>query len=307
MILFNDELTESRMASMDKYVCHVISRKDESLIKELSDDFSRPALYVLVNRMTKHAYVGQTDNFSQRISQHIAKKDFWTEFIVFTANDNSLTTTEVKYLEAEAYECAENKHNYDLSENGQKPCKPHATSIQKINIKEFFKNAVKLAKLLGCDIFEFGKAVTSMVVNDQSTILNIDTKKLKVKSDDLSGKCKLSLLGSKPMPKNKFAHAIIKQFIKENPTATLADIKKAFPDSLLGGWNRWPLIQDDIERAENYQDYGELKKRHLLEDEYRLRSADGIEFVVCTEWDKNNILNLLAIADSCGWNYTIIK
>ncbi len=307
MVLFNDELVGSRMATMDKYVCHDIMRQDEPLIKDLLDDLAKPALYILLNKQSSKAYIGQTDDFSHRILQHLSQKPFWNEFVVFTANDNSLTTTEVRYLEAVAYETADDANNYDLSENGQKPNKPYATAIQKINIKEFFRNAVILARLLDCDIFEHSSNTLVQIVSNEQFIPWDDVKKLGVGSKDLEGQCKIALNQNPATTKNKFFFTIVKEYLDQHPQITFAELKQIFPNHLLGGWDRWPILEDNLERARNWKINGEKKKRHLIEDEFVLKSGDGTKFVVCTEWDKNNILNLLAIIIKFGWTYKIEK
>ena len=305
MVLFNDDLKGSRMATLDKYVCHNILRKDDQLIKELSEDLSKPALYILMNKQLSKAYIGQTDDFSQRIAQHLSKKPFWNEFVVFTANDNSLTTTEVRYLEAVAYETAAEANHYDLSENGQVPSKPYATAIQKINIKEFFKNAKTLASLIDCDIFDSSSTPVIQIVSNEQDITNPPIQELGVTAKDLEGKCKLSLNNYPATTKNKFFFTIVKEYLKYWPQTSFVQLKQIFPNSLLGSWNRWPILEDNIEKARNWTEYGDVKKRHLIEDEYVLQSGDGVKFVVCTEWDKSNILNLIAIINKLGWKYKI--
>ena len=44
-----------------------------------------------------------------------------------------------------------------------------------------------------------------------------------------------------------------------------------------------------------------------MSDDPILVSGDGVQFVVCVEWDKNNIINVLGIAQALGWKFEIEK
>ena len=138
-ILYDDVLDGSKIVTIDNCVCQLydIKRDYDSIIKN-GKNLSKPALYILLNRSRRKAYIGETDDFSQRIASHMLKKDFWNEALAFMANDNSLTTTEVRYLESLSYEVANACGIYDLSENTQVPKKPYVQAIQEYKIIEFF-------------------------------------------------------------------------------------------------------------------------------------------------------------------------
>lgn len=38
-----------------------------------------------------------------------------------------------------------------------------------------------------------------------------------------------------------------------------------------------------------------------------IRTKVIFQFVVCVEWDKNNIINVLGIAKALGWKFEIVK
>lgn len=83
--LHNDDLSGSRIVSMDDCMCKLynIKRDDSDFLKDFNEELQKPALYILVNQGNLKAYVGETDDFTKRISQHLAKKDFWDEVLVF--------------------------------------------------------------------------------------------------------------------------------------------------------------------------------------------------------------------------------
>ena len=306
-VLYDDILDGSRIVTMDNCVCQLydIKRDYDAIIKDGREIISKPALYVLLNRNEKKAYIGETDDFSQRIASHMLKKEFWDEALAFMANDNSLTTTEVRYLESLSYEVAKAAGVYDLSENTQVPKRPYVQSIQEYKIKDFFNYVKLLTKFVGCNVFE-------KITNHQqsvcfsSSIRKIIPVDLGITSQDLEGReVKLSLNGV-VFNKGKFGYAVVKEYLKYHPNSTLAEMKEIFHIGLLGSWGRWELLEDDLDYAKSLKELsGQF--RHLVKDEYVLTSGDNIRFVVSNQWDKVNILNLLQIAKNQGWNYEILK
>ena len=89
--LHNDDLNGSRIVSMDDCMCKLynIKREDNNFLKDFNDDLQNPALYILVNKDKRKAYIGETDDFTKRIVQHLSKKDFWDEVMVFLASDGA--------------------------------------------------------------------------------------------------------------------------------------------------------------------------------------------------------------------------
>lgn len=133
---------------------YVIDRADEKFVSEHSDDLSKPALYILANRDSKKLYVGKTGDSLGRLRNHKAK-DFWTEAIVFHSNPgtDTLSTTEVEWLEAKTYDTIKELGYYDLSENKQRPKYPTLKRDQKINCPEYFEMAKNYICAAGFDIF----------------------------------------------------------------------------------------------------------------------------------------------------------
>jgi hypothetical protein len=67
-ILYDDVLEGSKIITMDNCVCQLfdIKRDYDALIRDEKDVLSRPALYILLNRDSRKAYIGQTDDFPVR-------------------------------------------------------------------------------------------------------------------------------------------------------------------------------------------------------------------------------------------------
>lgn len=305
-ILYDDVLDGSRIVTMDNCVCQLydIKRDYDAIIKDSRENLSKPALYVLLNRRKRKAYIGETDDFSQRIASHMLKKEFWDEALAFMANDNSLTTTEVRYLESLSYEIAKSAGTFDLSENTQVPKRPYVQTIQEYKIKDFFNYVKLLTRFVGCDLFEKHSPQSSSVHIVPPPMQKTDSV-LGIKPEDLAGRDKSIKLNGVIYPKSQLGYGVIKEYLKKYPKTTINELKSIFHIGLLGSWGRWNLIEDDMETANSQKDV-DNKYRHLIKDQFVLTSGDGVKFVVCNQWDKVNVLNLLQIAKEQGWVFEII-
>lgn len=153
-ILVPDNTLVSRIISCENQVTElfVIDRADKNFVSEYSNDLNKPALYILVNRDNRQLYVGETDDSIKRLRNHEAK-DFWMEAIVFHSTGDTLSTTEVKWLEAKTYETLKALGYYDLSENKQTPQYPPLKRNQIYTLEPIFEEAKNYICAAGFDIF----------------------------------------------------------------------------------------------------------------------------------------------------------
>lgn len=312
--LHNDDLNGSRIVSMDNCFCKLfeIQRSDIDFLQYFKEDLQKPALYILLNKDEGKAYIGETDAFLTRIQQHMARKEFWVEALAFTASDDSLSKTEVQYLEYLAYDKASRMNVYDLSENTQTPKAPHMSFIQRGKSEEFFKYVQFLAKFVGCDIFEQvmpkRSYTPSSLANEKESRyvykpIKVD---LDITSRDLDGRVKLQFNGITYNTKGIMGYVVVREFLKKHPNTTITQLKEIFHNGLLGRWGAWNLIEDDIEHAKNLKEETSMY-RHLIDEKYILTSGDGIRFVVSNQWEKGNVLNILQIAKNEGCTFSVIK
>ena len=304
--LHNDDLNGSRIVSMDDCMCKLynIKRDDNEFLKDFNEDLQNPALYILTNKNSRKAYIGETDDFTKRIVQHLAKKDFWDEVMVFLASDGSLSKTEVQYLECLAYQKACEMNSYDLTENTQTPKSPHMSVMQKAKADKFFKYVQFLAKFVGSDIFEKRPNVVLKTTLEavQPKVLPVD---IEYTSEDLKGRIYMSLNDEGKYSKREIVLAIVKNFLKHSPNTTLSELKATFRRDYLGRFAQYEFIQEDVETAKKWKELGEDHNHYFVNDV--LTSGDGVDFVVCVEWDKTNIIKVLGIAKALGWTFGIIK
>lgn len=305
--LHNDDLNGSRIVRMDDCMCELynIKRDDYDFLEDFNEDLKKPALYVLLNKEQRKAYIGETDDFTKRIAQHIAKKGFWEEVIVFLdSNDGTLSKTEVQHLEFLAYNRAVDVKSYDISENTQSPKQPHMNVMQKAKTEKFFKYVQFLAKFVGCDIFERrpNVALTTTLVDTQPIVSPIP---IELSKEDLSGRIALSLNGSGKYTKRSIVLAIVREFVRLNPTASFSELRATFKRDYLGQFAQYEFLESDVDRAKNWKQLGE-DHVHYFVDEV-LTSGDGVQFVVCVEWERNNIVPVLGIAKALGWRVELVR
>ena len=304
--LHNDDLYGSRVVYMDNCFCKLyrIQRTDAEFLQKFKEELSKPALYILSNKELKKAYIGETDNFLSRIQQHISKKDFWDEALAFMASDDSLSKTEVQFLEYLAYDEALKVKTFDLTENNQTPRAPHMRLEQRGRTEEFFKYVQYLAKFVGCDLFEPNKLKTNnLLTSVKPKVLPVP---IKYTSEDLRGTIYMSLNGEGKYNKRKMVLQIVKEFMKQFPNTTFEELKATFKRDYLQNYAQFKFIQEDIETAKKWRELGEDHVHYFINDDEIIVSGDGIPFVVCVEWERNNIINVLGIAQALGWEYKIL-
>lgn len=103
-----------------------------------------------------------------------------------------------------------------------------------------------------------------------------------------------SLEESEFLPKNKFALAVVTKYVKLHPEKTLEELLKVFPHH----WRTGTGVICEL---------SQISPRQLHDGRYHtkpsqiLRSADGHQFAVTTQWNKDTIQNMVNFAKSQGW------
>jgi hypothetical protein len=90
-----------------------------------------------------------------------------------------------------------------------------------------------------------------------------------------------SLNGSEPLNKRNAVYAAVTLYMQQNPLATFSQIVNAFPNELQGSYGVVATKDEINHRNELGQD---TSNRYFLDEDKILTSADGIRFVVCTQW-----------------------
>lgn len=134
----------------------VVPRSNLSYLNE-QEKLQKPAFYILIgeDETTKpQAYIGETENFKERVKDHDNKKGFWQKALIFVSKDEDITKADVQYLEHKAIAEAKKANIFVLSENKQIPKAPNLPEHQRDAMDEFFENIKFLVSFMGCNIFD---------------------------------------------------------------------------------------------------------------------------------------------------------
>jgi len=139
-------------------------------IKQLSkrDESSESGIYFLlsgINSDNASFYIGETENFINRLRNHNASKDWWTHFIVFQSSGNNLNKAHVKFLEYEFYKLANESPAIELR-NENKPGEISLSEEDKADVNIFMENILYILEGLNLGYF----SIPSISLNKDSGI-----------------------------------------------------------------------------------------------------------------------------------------
>lgn len=138
---------------------YVIPRANLSILNE-RQELQTPAFYILLgeDENTKpKAYIGETENFRERVKDHDSKKAFWQKVLLFISKDAAMTKADVQYLEYCAIKDAKIANTFVLDENKQMPKAPNLPEYRKDDMNGFFRDVKFLTSFTGCNIFDIAQ------------------------------------------------------------------------------------------------------------------------------------------------------
>lgn len=150
-------------AEIMNWTGHVLKGKREKLA-EIRDraETRRTGVYILLGedeaRGGRLAYIGQSDDVSNRLVHHDARKDFWDEVVIVTSKDTNLTSAHVRYLESRLIRLAKAIGRVPLT-NGNEPSGGAELPEADASDMDYFIEQVRiLLPVLGVDVFR-GRAL----------------------------------------------------------------------------------------------------------------------------------------------------
>jgi hypothetical protein len=99
------------------------------------------------------AYVGESENVSERLLTHDRQKDFWNEVVIFTNKDDNLTKSHVKYLESRLDSLAKSAGRYSLN-NANTPTQSNLSRADREAMEEFLEDIRLILGTLGYPVLE---------------------------------------------------------------------------------------------------------------------------------------------------------
>lgn len=100
------------------------------------------------------------------------------------------------------------------------------------------------------------------------------------------------------LPKSRFVLELVKEYLKKKPSS-FSSLKNVFLDEYQGSTG----VINTLESVE-IKYANKANKRHFIAGNEILTSADNVQFVVCTQWGKDNINNIVDLARREGFEIT---
>jgi len=115
-----------------------------------NDNEDRDVVYIGQARERKNG-----EGVLYRLQEHAINpdKDYWTEAIIFTNNDNSLGPTEISYLEHRFCSIAKEAKRY-IVKNGNDPSPGNITEAKESELEKFIEYAKLIMAILGHKVFD---------------------------------------------------------------------------------------------------------------------------------------------------------
>ena len=133
-----------------------------------TDACKKYGVYLLLSR--DMVYVGQSSDLSKRINQHIVGKNWWESVVILTTKDDSLTHTDIDFLEAVLIAKAKKIGRLDC-DNKNKGNNPKVDRFREVYLGQYLDEALFLMQLIGITVF-----ADSKLEKGKSLINTIDVK-----------------------------------------------------------------------------------------------------------------------------------
>lgn len=138
-------------------------------------ELKAPGVYFLIGKTVDEQdaiYIGESENVYQRLNEHIAGKEFWTEAIVFISKDDFLNKAHIKYMEHQFYQPAFAAKRYVVM-NSSVPVKSLLSEAEVAEAEEFIENAKMILNTLGVKAFVPVLDPAAIHKNDTDYIINV--------------------------------------------------------------------------------------------------------------------------------------
>jgi len=115
-----------------------------------SEACNKFGVYLLLSE--NKVYVGQSSDLAKRVKQHINGKDWWERVLIITTSDDSLTRSDIDYLEYYLIKKAKDSNKLD-NENKNKGNTPKVDKFRKPELEQYLEEALFLMELIGISVF----------------------------------------------------------------------------------------------------------------------------------------------------------
>ena len=102
--------------------------------------------------------------------------------------------------------------------------------------------------------------------------------------------------------KSEFVFRLVKRYVEENPNTTYTNLKKLFSDDMCATGYKFIGFLCTEQEYLNWDNKNKERRYLPNKPERKLTSADGVVFLVNTQWNKKAMPRLVRFAKKQGWN-----
>ena len=165
-----------------------LSAAPRDSVSDLIDSVgSKYGVYLLLS--DDKVYVGQASDLSRRIKNHISGKDWWNRAVVITTSDDSLTRTDIDYMESQFISKA-NKNNTLDCDNKTIGNSTKVSNMQKIKLEQHIEESILLLEIIGINVLSENSEKDSLQKSILSPNIKNNTAQSHNKNFDLYSKLK---------------------------------------------------------------------------------------------------------------------
>lgn len=170
------------MGSTKSCECFVLPRDKVAEVAKKQPHLQQYGFYILLGRdknMKRMAYIGQTNDFTNRVNDHKQKKDFWDTALVFVSKSDEIFPSEALYLEYLGWKAAKEAGNY-IIENSKDINEPHLSADKQNEMELFFEDIQFLTRFYGCMVFDKPGKPDNSEITETSYAFNLTMPKYKL-------------------------------------------------------------------------------------------------------------------------------
>lgn len=154
IFLKDSDINGIKIAELSNSLARVyVIPRDKMSFAQTRLDLSSPALYMLFDDERTTVYVGECENFQNRIVSHVVNKVFWQWAVVCVASGTGMDKAEVKFLESHAIQKAIEINRFNV-QNRTNPNKNNLHEFKLAAILDLFNDFELLINTLGFNVFE---------------------------------------------------------------------------------------------------------------------------------------------------------
>lgn len=154
IFLKDSDIDGIKIANLSNAVARVyVVPRDKIDFIQSRPDLSTPALYMLFDDERSTVYIGESENFKNRVIGHLMNKSFWKWAVICIAFGEGMDKADVKFLESHAINKAIEVGRFEV-QNKTSPNKNNLGEFKLASIIDLLEDFELLISTLGFNLFE---------------------------------------------------------------------------------------------------------------------------------------------------------